>query len=96
MVCTEKFYIESATSLLERIARIDAIILALEGQLLTATSNSDIISYNLDDGQVKIQTQYRSIAEINRGIEGLDALRQRLINQLNGRQRVLRPWQGLR
>jgi len=96
MAVTEKLYIESATSLVDRIARIEAIIAALETQLLTGATTGDIASYSLDDGQTKIQTQYRSISSITEGLHALDTLKQRLINQLNGRQTVLRPWQGLR
>jgi hypothetical protein len=94
--CTEKYYIESATDLLTRIARIEAIILALEARLLAGADVEDVNAYSLDDGQVKINTQYRSTAAMMKGLHQLDTLRQRLINQLNGRSTVLRSWQGLR
>lgn len=95
-MCSEIHYIESATDLRDRITRIETVITALEAQLLIAAGNGDLSSYSLDDGQVKIQSQYRSPSAIADGLFKLDTLRQRLINQLNGRQTVLRGWQGLR
>ena len=96
MSCTEKVYIESATDLQTRITRIEAVITALETQLLTGAGDGDVISYTLDTGQTKISSQYRGVDSIMNGLKALDTLRQRLINQLNGRQKALRPWQGLR
>jgi hypothetical protein len=94
--CTEKVYIENANDLKDRITRIEAIITALETQLTTGAANSDIVSYSLDDGQTKITSQYRGVASMMAGLKALDTLRQRLINQLNGRVKAIRPWQGLR
>jgi hypothetical protein len=92
----ETLYITSATSLLDRIARIDSIILALELQIVNVgAGNSDVQSYSLDDGQTKIQTQYTSIESITKAIQGFDALRERLLNQLNGRSMILRDVRGL-
>lgn len=92
----ETLYITSATSLLDRIARIDSIILALELQVLNiGVGNSDVQSYSLDDGQTKIQTQYTSIESINKAIFSFDTLRERLLNQLNGRAMILRDVRGL-
>lgn len=96
MSCTEKVYIENANDLKDRITRIEAVITALETQLLTGAANGDIVSYSLDDGQTKITSQYRGVASMMAGLKALDALRQRLINQLNGRVKAIRPWQGLR
>lgn len=96
MSCTEKVYIEGASGLQDRITRIEAVISALETQLATGAANSDIVSYSLDDGQTKISSQYRGVASMMAGLKALDTLRQRLINQLNGRIKAIRPWQGLR
>lgn len=96
MGLTESLYIESATSLQERLARIDAILLALENRMIDSgagTSNKE--SYSLDDGQVKISTQYRSIEEIANAITAFEKLRERILNKLNGRGMVLRPARGL-
>lgn len=97
MSCTEKLYIENATTLEDRVNRYGQIIDALELQILqVAAGNSDIEEYSLDDGQIKIKTIYRSIDSMQKGIAVMERSRQRLINQLNGRQMVLRPWEGLR
>lgn len=97
MECTEKLYIENSTSLEERVTRYDQIIEALELQMLNAgAGNSDIESYTLDDGQVKISTEYRDVMQIAKAIDKFQFLRQKLINSLNGRCVVLRDWRGLR
>lgn len=60
------------------------------------TGNSDIESYTLDDGQTKISTTYRNVESIIKAIVGFEALRDKLLNQLNGRTTILRDWRGLR
>lgn len=97
MACTETLYIKSASTMLERINRIDQIILALELQVVNvAAGNSDIEEYSIDDGQVKIKTIYRSVDSITKAIHGFETLKNKLLNQLNGRVTVLRPFSGLR
>jgi len=97
MECTERLYIENSSTLKERITRIDNIIEALELQMLNVgVDNSDVQNYSLDDGQVKISTLYRSPSEIANAIDKYTRIRERLINKLNGRGFVLRPWRGLR
>ena len=94
---TEKLYIESATSQLDRLNRIDAIILALENQIIeSAAGTSDKTGYSLNDGQITISTQYRSVEDMAAAITKFDTIRQRILNILNGRNMILRPCQGLR
>ena len=95
MVFTETLYIEGATGLVERLARIEAIIEALELMQVEVIGKSNVEEYQLDDGQVKIKTIYRSSEEIAKAIEAYEKLKQKILNRLNGRQIVLRPWQGL-
>lgn len=95
MVFTETLYIESATGLTERLARIEQIIEALELRQIAVIGNSDVEEYQLNDGQVNIRTIYRSAESIAAAIEAYEKLKQKLLNKLNGRQMVLRPWQGL-
>jgi len=96
MTCTEKLYIENATSLEERLSRYDQIIEALELQMLNVgAGNSDIDEYTLDDGQVKISTTYRDVNQMAKAIDRFQFLRQKIINSLNGRSVVIRPWRGL-
>jgi hypothetical protein len=78
-------YVESAKTLKEKITRIDAIITALETQALVAAGNSIIQEYSLDDGQTKIRTMYKSAKDVALSIDAFEAIKQRYINQLNGR-----------
>jgi hypothetical protein len=95
MVFTETLYIEGATGLVERLARIEAIIEALELRQVEVIGKSNVEEYQLDDGQVRIKTIYRSADQIAKAIEAYEKLKQKILNRLNGRQMVLRPWQGL-
>ena len=96
MTCTEKVYIEDATSLEDRVNRYGQIIDALELRLLNVgTESAETEEYSIDDGQVKIKTIYRDLSSITTAIENLTKLRQKLINKLNGHGFVLRPWRGL-
>lgn len=78
-------YIDCATTVREKIARIDAIITALETTALKAAAAGNLSEYWLDDGQTKIKTVYRNPAEVEASISAFEKIRQRYINQLNGR-----------
>lgn len=78
-------YIESATTLRDKITRIDAIITALESSALKAAVNGNITEYSLDDGQTKIRTVYRNAQEVANSINAFEAIKQRFINRLHGR-----------
>ena len=93
---TEILYIQSATSLENRLERINQIIDALELLLLQNIGKSGIDEYSLDDGQIKIKTIYRSVDSMSAAIDALEKQKQRLLNQLNGRAFNIRSWQGLR
>ena len=94
---TETFYIESATSLKERLTRVCNIIEALEIRVVdVAVGNADIDEYQLDDGQVKIRTKYRSVEDMEKAITAFEKLKERILNKLNGRCTVLRDQRGLK
>lgn len=78
-------YIDSVTSIKEKIVRIDAIITALETTALKAAETGSVTEYTLDDGQTKIHQVYRSPMEVQRSIEAFETIKQRYINKLNGR-----------
>ena len=83
--------------MIERVNRIDQIITALELRVLDAgAGNSDIDEYSLDDGQIKIKTKYRSVDSMYTAIQGFEALKQKLLNKLNGRVTVARDVRGMR
>jgi hypothetical protein len=77
-------YVDGAKNLIEKIARLDAIISALETAALKAAAKGGISEYMLDDGQTKIREVYRSPVEIERSITAFEGIRQRYINRLNG------------
>jgi hypothetical protein len=95
MAVTERYYILSAESLKEKIQRIDNIIDALETQALDAAGTSTMDSYSFDDGQISVNVSYRSPAGISKSIQLYESLKQKYLNQLNGRNFVLRDWRGL-
>lgn len=91
-------YVQSKKSLL---AKIEAIDLLIDTMLLRATEatsgqNVDIEEYQLDDGQMKIRTRYRSINDIYNGVQGLETLKNKYVNQLNGRMTVFRSQRSFR
>jgi hypothetical protein len=91
----ETLYIEGATGLVERLSRIESIIEALELRQIAAIGNSDIEEYSLNDGQIQIRTLYKSAESIAKAIIAYERIKQSILNKLNGRGMVLRPWQGL-
>lgn len=78
-------YLQTATSLTDKIAKIDAIIDALFVAATTASSTDNITEYSLDDGQTKIRTVYRGSAGVFTAIRGFETMRNYYTNQLNGR-----------
>ena len=85
-------YIESRCDLRAKIIAIDNIIAANESLMLqqVLSQAGGTAMYELDDGQVRIKVNYRSQAELLATMNGLEAIKQRYINRLNGRTTVLR------
>lgn len=81
---TEYQYIIDSVGLKARYDRITAIITALENQMLACVSNSDVISYSLDDGQTRISTSYRSADQISKAIDQYEKIRNRIKAELTG------------
>lgn len=78
-------YIETATSLRDKITKIDAIITALTATALKSAATDNITEYRLDDGQTKIETIYKGTDAIFKSIHAFEKIKQMYINQLNGR-----------
>ncbi len=81
-------FINSSTELQARITNIRLVMAALRAQRLAAAldpSMANIQEYQLDDGQSKIKTVYRSLSEINTAMHVLERELQDCYNQLNGR-----------
>lgn len=83
-------YIESRTTLLDKIVAINALIDAMELKLLDSVDSANYTEYQLDDGQMKVRTAYRSPKEVTAGILELEKLKQRYVNRYNGRCVTLR------
>lgn len=78
-------YVSSATTLVGKIANIDKVIEALEIMSIDAAATGNYAEYSLDNGQSRIKTVYRSLVQIGLAIREFEAIRQRYINRLNGR-----------
>ncbi len=78
-------YIESRSSIREKIAAIDAVISLLFQQMLTAATSENINEYQLNDGQTIIKQVFNGTKQITAAIQALRIMRQDYINQINGR-----------
>jgi hypothetical protein len=76
-------YIESASSLQEKIAKIDALINVMFTTATTAATGDNIGEYYLDDGQTIVRTTYRGVDAVTRSIKELQKLRDFLQATLN-------------
>ena len=83
-------YIQSCSTLKSKIAAIDNLIDAMIINAAEAIDNSGTASYSMDDGQMKVTTNYRSVEEISLGIKHLEKIKQLYVNRLNGSITVLR------
>ncbi len=74
----------------EKILAIDELIDAMLLNMVGSIDESGTASFTLDDGQMKISTEYRSISDIEKGIWALERMKQRYLSNINGRVTVLR------
>lgn len=78
-------YLSTATSLRDKICKIDAIIDALLLIAAESAETDNITEYSLDSGQTKIKTEYRGASSVFASIQNFEKLRTYYINKLNGR-----------
>ena len=78
-------YIDSATTIKDKITNIDAVISALLSTAAKAATSENILEYNLDDGQTKIKASYRGAEGIYNSINAFERLKNYYVNKLNGR-----------
>lgn len=83
-------FVECKSRLIGKVATYDMLIEKMELSLLEATMSGHIAEYELDDGQMKCRTRYRSLTDMNNALNGLIKMRQYYINKQNGRVTVLR------
>ena len=83
-------YIECKSKLIGKIATYDILIEKMELSIAEGVVSGHLVQYELDDGQMKCRAMYRNIGDMTKALSGLEQLRQRYINRLNGRVTVLR------
>lgn len=83
-------YFEEKSKLIGKVETYDILIEGLENAILESTVSGHLVQYELDDGQLKVRTMYRSIKDMITAMNGLMMLRQRYINKYNGAVTVLR------
>ena len=95
--CTISIYVGSKTSAKAKIEAIEALIDTMMLRITEVASGdaSTVDEYSLDDGQMKVRTKYRSIRDVEAGINSLIKLKHYYINKYNGRTTVLRDVRGL-
>lgn len=87
---TVKEYLQSKTKLCDRIAAIESLIDAMVLEMASAIGTSGTASYSMDDGQMKVTTEYRSISQITAGVKSLEQMKNIYVNRYNGHRTVLR------
>lgn len=83
-------YIECKSTVADKIKAINVLIDKFELKLLEVGDSVSYDEYQLDDGQMKVRTKYRSANDVLNAINNLEKLKQRYVNRLNGRVTVLR------
>lgn len=78
-------YVECKSKIIGKIATYDLLIESMEKTLLEATVSGHLNQWELDDGQMKVRSMYRSVDQLVNGMQGLRKIRQDYINQYNGR-----------
>lgn len=82
---SEGLYIESLTSKLAKLTAIENIQASLLTTALKAVGTGNMSEYMLNDGQTIIKTVYRDASAIYAAYDNFEKIRQRMINQINGR-----------
>lgn len=83
-------YLATKTTTLQKIQALDALIDSMLMAATNAAGTADLVSYQMDDGQMRVQAEYRNPDALNSAINGLEKIRQRYINRYNGGVTILR------
>lgn len=78
-------YISEAKTDADRLIRVNKVIDALLETAANSAGNAHITNYSMDDGQTKIQTEYRGTDAIMKSIKDFETLREYYKNKVNGR-----------
>lgn len=87
---TIKEFIESKCTLRDRILAIEALIDQMILSLADNISSGNISQYEMDDGQMRVRTSYKSSFDVENGIKNLEKMKQMYLNRLNGSVTILR------
>lgn len=90
MECNVKQYIQDKHTTYEKIQAIESLIDSMLINSIDAIGDSGFASYSMDDGQMKVTTEFRSLDQISKGILSLEKLLQMYVNRYNGHVTVLR------
>lgn len=91
-------YLESLQTMYDRMQALDALIdqaiLKMADNINGAPAN--ISYYELDDGQVRIKTNYRSMEDLAKGLKALETMKNMYLNRAHGRVSVLQDRRTIR
>lgn len=78
-------FVECQSKLIGKVATYDIIIEKFEQALLEGAASGHLLQWELDDGQMKVRSQYRNVNDMTEAMNGLIKLRQYYVNKANGR-----------
>lgn len=77
-------FVECKSKLIGKVATYDILIQKFEEAILAGAESGHILQYEMDDGQMKVRTQYRNMKDMTEAMNGLIKIRQYYINKANG------------
>jgi FtsZ-binding cell division protein ZapB len=83
-------FVEEKSKLIGKVETYDILIEKLELAILTSMDNGHLTQLEVDDSMMRVRSNYRSITDMNKAMDGLIKTRQYYKNQCNGRISVLR------
>jgi len=90
MECTYKEYLSSQKTPLDKINALEGLIDQMELSSLDSIDGGGTMSYSMDNGQMKVTTDFRSMADVGRGVLALEQMLHRYKNRYYGRVTVMR------
>jgi len=80
-----RLYVQDASSIADKITRIETIIDLLLQTIESAALEDDVEEYRLDDGQTRINVKKRSAEQMMKSINAMQYLLNMYQNKYNGR-----------
>lgn len=85
-----RVFLDTATTIQDKIAKIDLIMDALLDSAIDAAGTAGTDEYMLDDGQSKIRQIYRNVTDIKKAYTEFEQIRIMLALRINKRVSVLK------